>query len=455
MSSKKLEDSPSRNEVLKFLADSAIYGNLGAFIGAGLSKAVLNDDIDNIALSWGELLEQVAGDLEIDYKAIKKEGMAYPDIASELCRIHAKTADISFGESLNTLKEKVAAKTAWYPSKEQRAKFSTHLIGLDLNWVITTNYDLVIESLMIGSSIPLGPNDSLIAPRGIVPVYHLHGLRTNPDEIIIAQEDYVGLFRPTEYRQIKLALMIKESTMLIVGYGLGDVNVLTALDWSKNVYKGKSGNYPNEVIQIVRKNTPKEAPYRDQSSIIIVESSSLENFFEELTAAKEEASKKEEGRQKELKEISERLNNPDESMVTRFVDDREFRESLLRALSQFSNDLISGFVSFLGRCIDETWFRSVPYGAFKGYAENLDMIIDILTNFKIDQIPPALFETTAYALQRISSFIGPEPGQSWAANDVWRRRKGELSEDMINELVNFSEQHHYSGLLRLSKQAKE
>jgi len=48
---------------------------------------------------------------------------------------------------------------------------------------------------------------------------------------IIVQEDYVGQFRPTEYRQIKMALMIKESTMLIIGYGLGDVNVLTALDW--------------------------------------------------------------------------------------------------------------------------------------------------------------------------------------------------------------------------------
>lgn len=453
MALKNLGDTPSRAEVFDFLAGSAVYGNLGAFIGAGLSKAVLNDELEDIALSWGELLEQVAGDLDVDYKEINKEGMAYPDIASEICRSYAEQRPTSFNEALSALKESIAAKTAWYPSKEQRERFSDHLLNLDLNWVITTNYDLIIESLMIGASIPLGPNDSLISPRGIVPIYHLHGLRTNPDEIIIAQEDYVGLFRPTEYRQIKLALMIKESTMLIVGYGLGDVNVLTALDWSKNVYRGKAGNYPNEVVQVVRKRHPKEEPYRDSNSIILVEASSLEAFFEELTEAKNEADEKEKKRQVELENLSDELMNPKKSTVNRFVDDKEFRDSVLKVLSRFSTDLISGFVSFLGRCIDVTWERSAPDGAFHGYAENLNMILDIFTTFTLKQMPPALFETSAYALQRVSSLVGSGRGQSWEAGRVWKRRRGELSKDMLGELENFAEQHHYHGLLRLVRGA--
>ena len=53
-------------------------------------------------------------------------------------------------------------------------------------------------------------------------MFHLHGVRTNPKEIIIAQEDYITLFRPSEYRQMKLALTIKESTTLFLGYGLGE-----------------------------------------------------------------------------------------------------------------------------------------------------------------------------------------------------------------------------------------
>ena len=46
-----LMNDPTREEVLKFISNSASFGNLGAFIGAGFSKAVLNDEFDEIALS--------------------------------------------------------------------------------------------------------------------------------------------------------------------------------------------------------------------------------------------------------------------------------------------------------------------------------------------------------------------------------------------------------------------
>src|SRR5476651_951915 len=191
---KKIPQDLSRNEVLKFISQSASYGNLGAFIGAGFSKAVLNNDNDTIALSWGELLEEVSNTLDIDYEGIWKEGIGYPEIASRLCELYSESKSISYDESLREIKKEIARLTSWYPDKEQRNVFSEHLNKLLLSWIITTNYDLVIESLLTGASIPLGPNDSLIAPSGIVPVFHLHGVRTNPDEIIIALEDYVGLF---------------------------------------------------------------------------------------------------------------------------------------------------------------------------------------------------------------------------------------------------------------------
>ncbi|MDR0480803.1 MAG: SIR2 family protein, partial [Gallionellaceae bacterium] len=340
----KLTEPLSREKVLRLISQSASYGNLGAFIGAGFSKAVMNSDFDCIALSWGELLKKVADSLDIDYENIEKEGVGYPEIASKLCELYSdsESKSITYEESLRKIKEEIARLTCWYPDKNQSSKFSGHLRKLCFSWIITTNYDLVIESLLTGASIPLGPNDSLIAPSGIVPVFHLHGVRTNPDEIIIAQEDYVGLFRPTEYRQIKLALMIKESTMLILGYGLGDVNVLTALDWSKNVFSGTPENYPNGVIQVVKKDTPQEAPYRDRNSIIVIETSSLEEFFEEYTKVRNESLEEERILKKSLSELASKLDNPDESMVEKFIDDTEFRTYVLTKLSSFSNDLISG-----------------------------------------------------------------------------------------------------------------
>lgn len=442
----RLPENPSRNDVLTFISNSASYGNLGAFIGAGFTKAILNDDDKKIALSWGELLEAACGALDIDYDDIEKEGIGYPEVASSICKKHAVDKEQSYNDSLRDLKREIAALTSWYPDEETRQKFSNYLECLSPSWIITTNYDLVIESLLTGKSIPLGPNDSLSSPAGIIPVFHLHGIRTNPDEIIIAQEDYVALFRPSEYRQIKLALTIKESTTLLIGYGIGDVNVLTALDWSKNVFKGKEGSYPNDVIQVLRKKKPQKDPYRDKNGILIIEVSDLSEFFQEFKDARAVLLRAEATEQAELRELAETLNEPDGALIERFIDDPDFRANMLKILGNFSIHLISGFVSFLNKCIDETWVRSRGDGEFDGYNQNLQIIIDILVAFPFEKFPPALFQTAAYALQRVGYYIGPNRGQAWKAYENWEKRKRTLDATIIKELKHIAQQHRYATL---------
>jgi SIR2-like domain len=439
-----LPESPTRQEVLRFISDSASYGNLGAFIGAGFSKAVLNDDFNTIALSWGELLEKASKNLGVDYGAISKTGVGYPEIASSVCKLHAEHAHCDYTQSLSQLKREIAALTSWYPDKEKREAFSKYLECLSPSWIITTNYDMVIESLLTGRSIPLGPNDALSSPNGVIPVFHLHGLRTNPEEIIISQEDYVSLFRPSEYRQIKLALTIRESTTLLVGYGLGDVNVLTALDWSKNVFNGGEATYPNDVIQLLRKDNPNEKPYRDKNGIIVVESKNISDFFEGFIAVRESELEEKAKEKKNLADLADKLDEPDGATIEKFIDDEQFRAEILKTLSKFSIHLISGFVSFLNKCIDETYTRSEPKGAFEGYNQNLIIILDILTSFPINRFPPALFQTAAYGLQRVRYYVGNEGGKSWSANNTWHKRKNELSREVVAELKSIAEQHGYS-----------
>lgn len=447
----RIPENPTRQQVLTFISNSASYGNLGAFIGAGFSKAVLNDEDNEIALSWGDLLEKASKNLNIDYEKIWKTGVGYPEIASSICKTHSENCGIEYSESLSALKTEIAALTSWYPDKEKREKFSEHLKCLSPSWIITTNYDMVIESLLTGKSIPLGPNDSLSSPSGIIPVFHLHGVRTNPAEIIIAQEDYVALFRPSEYRQIKLALTIKESTTLLLGYGLGDVNVLTALDWSKNVFKSEEANYPNDVVQVLRKNNPTEEPYRDKNGIVIIEVDDLSSFFEVFAEIRKEEITRKNEEQKALKKLADELDAPDGEMIEKFIDDKEFRSKMLKILSKFSIHLVSGFVSFLSKCIDETWSRSRPDRAFEGYNQNLILILDILTTFPINSFPPALFQTAAYNLQRVGYYIGRDPGQSWAAQKTWDNRKNELSKEVVDELKSIASQHGYNYVSRLVK----
>lgn len=445
----RLPDAPSREEVLEFISESASYGNLGAFIGAGFSKAVLNEDGAEIALSWGELLATAAKKMEVDYAAIPKEGIGFPDVASAICKAHSEQAGIDYSKSLSTLKREIASLTSWYPDQDKREKFSKYLWCLTPSWIITTNYDLILESLLTGKGIPLGPNDALSSPKGTIPVFHLHGMRLNPEEIIISQEDYVSLFRPSEYRQIKLALTIRESTTLLIGYGLGDVNVLTALDWSKNVFKGEQANYPHDVVQVLRKDNPKAQPYKDKNGIVIIEVQDISDFFEEFSTAREGLIEKEKERSKKLAELAVKLDAPDSAMIELFIDDADFRAEMLKVLGTFSIHLISGFVSFLNKCIDETWVRSEPNGAFEGYNQNLIIILDILTAFQLKQFSPALFQTAAYGLQRVGYYVGDGNGKSWSAKKTWDKRKSELTDEIVKELKNIADQHGYNYVTRL------
>jgi hypothetical protein len=447
----RLPENPSRKVALEHIASSAQYGNLGAFVGAGLSKAILNDEFDEIALSWGDLIEKASTAIGVNYTEIEKSGRSYPEIASLVCAKHAENMVLEYEESLRVLKRKIAELTAWYPNAKQRQEYSEYLEALSPSWIITTNYDLIIEALLTGKSTPLGPNDALSAAQGIVPVFHLHGRRTNPEEIVIAQEDYVALFRPGEYRQVKLALTIKESTTVLLGYGLGDVNVLTAIDWSRNVYGDGEDDYPADVIQVLRKENPRKDPYRDRNKILIMETADLPAFFIELTEVKadwiENYNKKEEA----VREIANKLDEPDDALVDRFIDDSAYRDDILKAIAKFPIHLVPGFMSFLSKAIDKTYVRTIPNGAFEGYNQNLNQILDILNAFRLSDMSPALFQAAAYAFDRVGYYVGHAPGQSYAAGDTWKRRKGELSAEMVAELKSFAKQHYCANLKRLMK----
>ncbi len=147
-----------------------------------------------------------------------------------------------------------------------------------------------------------------------------------------------------------------------------------------------------------------------------------------------------------ISKLATELDDPDSKMIEQFIDDAALRDQMLNVLSKFSIHLISGFVTFLNRCIDETWARSSSYGAFEGYNQNLKIILDILTAFPIHKFPPALFQTVAYALHRVSPFVGPSAGQSWSAHNTWVSRRGELTKETLAELRSLAVQHKYSNL---------
>lgn len=434
----------SRQDALKLISKASIYGNLGLFVGAGMSMAILNDDWSEVALSWKQLIYKCAEEFDINLKEdIKIEGLSYPEIASEIAKLISTKESVGYKIAVKKLKEKISSLTSWYPERQQREIYGRILQDIAPNWIITTNYDLLIECLLTGKCLSLGPEDQLISPQNLIPIYHLHGIRTNPTSIIISQEDYISLFRPNQYRQQKLSLSIKESTTLIIGYGLGDVNVLTAVDWAKNVYSNQRINYPHEIIQLLFTDSPQVDPYRDKNDILIIEFKDLKTILTEIAELVLEDKKFEKNNDFKLHELNLIFENPEQKNIENFIDDEEFRRSIISEIAINDIKLISGFLELFSRAIDETWERAKPRLAFYAYDENLKILLDIIENIELSKLPPALLESIAYNLDHVAYYVGTSMGESRAAYSTWKKRKNNIPEDTKNELENIARARNY------------
>jgi hypothetical protein len=440
----------TREEALQKVSRASIYGNLGLFIGAGMSMAILNDEWQEVALSWKQLIFKCAEEFGINLKdEIKTDGLSYPEIASEIAKIISTNEGIPYNAATRKLKEKIANLTSWYPEKEQREEYGKIIKNIDPAWIITTNYDLIIECLLTGKCLSLEPNDQLISPQNLIPVYHLHGIRTNPDSIIISQEDYISLFRPNQYRQQKLSLSIKESTTLIIGYGLGDVNVLTAVDWTKNVYSEQRINYPHDIIQLLFTEKPSQSPYRDRNDILIIEFDDLKSILTELSQIILEDKDKEKLNEEKLDLINEIFINPDQNAIEKFIDDESFRKDMILTISKNDIKLISGFLELFTRAIEETWERAKPKFAFHAYDQNLKILLDLIETIPLNKLPPALLEAIAYNLDHVAYYVGTASGESRAAYSTWKDRKSKIPDNIKAEIKNIASARKYYRIKKL------
>ncbi|QOR67142.1 SIR2 family protein [Cytobacillus suaedae] len=446
----------AREIVFEKLFNAFNYGNLGMFIGAGFSKAVIGDDFPP-ALGWFQLIKKASEKLEIEFPNNEELiGVSLPELATFICKRLAIKRSIDYFEAKRLFKKEICNLSNWLPSEERTIAFREIFNIINPSWVVTTNYDLVLETILTGKSKSLSPVNYLSAPKNIIPIYHLHGTRLDSESIIITQEDYIPLFRPNEYRQTKLAMTIRESTTLILGYGLGDVNVLSAVDWSKNIYT-EENEYPYEIVQALWTSTPQDEAYRDENGNIILEINDLEQFLNDLIVYIVEKQKEYDSKLSQLNELIGRLEGQQEEFVQGFIDKREVRLKLIEVLSRFEHHMISPYIQFLTVCIDKVWEKTSENGAFNMYDKYLNIILDLIVNYEYKKMSPRLFQIIAQSLDRVLYYVSSSTsrmfvGDSFSATRSWHARKNDIPEEMVYQLYQYSKQNIYSNLKRRLKE---
>ena len=92
--------------------------------------------------------------------------------------------------------------------------------------VITTNYDNLIENIF--EFIPLIGNDILLSnPYGSV--YKIHGCVSEPNKIIITNDDYMSFDEKYELIRAQLLSLFIHNPIIFLGYAIGDQNIKSIL----------------------------------------------------------------------------------------------------------------------------------------------------------------------------------------------------------------------------------
>lgn len=443
----------SKEEIFNRIAEASVMnGNLGLFIGAGFSMAVFDDEskelinsqIRSKPLSWKELLKQICVKLEIDFNSISKEYMSCPEIASEICKKLSDGKSISFDEAQAILKQIICQLVSWYPNKDQRNVFADQIKNLSPDWIITTNYDLIIEGLLPDQAKPIKPNEVLSCSRKQIPVYHMHGIKTDPNSIVITNEDYIKLFRPDEYRQQRLPFLLMESTTLTIGYGVGDSNVLTALDWKNHVYKDSVNSSRGYFIQLVYTKKTDSSAYED-NGIIVLETNSILKTLKEINSVIDKKKKERASFDATVEKFVTYYESLDQAGLDNFIDDDSQKDLFVKSIDAAHDSVSSIGCIFLSKVLDRCWQRCAPDGAFKEYAKTLGVLIYCMKNIHFKNLSPAMFEVIASTLNSLAYYINIKDvtdsnsfwGRSIPAKELWDSEKKNIPQEYVEELKNY------------------
>lgn len=211
------------------------------FLGSGFSRRYLGLE------DWKGLLTRfcVAGK-PFEYYLATADGN-YPKIASLLAKDFNEywwTAN-EYATSVERYKSKIVDQTsalrieiANYLStlNQDRAKESGYLqevellANLNVDGVITTNWDMFIEQLFPEYTTYVGQEELLFSnPQEIGEIYKIHGCSTNANSLVLTESDYVDFNEKNTYLAAKLITLFVEHPIVFIGYSISDENISSLL----------------------------------------------------------------------------------------------------------------------------------------------------------------------------------------------------------------------------------
>lgn len=211
------------------------------FVGAGMSRRYIHTE------SWEELLIKFCDLIGENYTKIKSQANGdFPVIASILAEKYSEEwwsspikgdKESLYSDDLIKSDSPLKVEIADYVKhvhENVNSEFSEEIELLRkgcIDGIITTNWDLFLESLFPEFSVYIG-QDGLFANRnhGVAEIYKIHGCCNDPNSQILTASDYEEFRKKNPYLSSKLLTTFIERPIIFLGYSLSDPHILEILE---------------------------------------------------------------------------------------------------------------------------------------------------------------------------------------------------------------------------------
>lgn len=227
------------------------------FVGSGFSQRYLG------LPTWDALLREFCkGSSPFEYYLASSDGKL-PRCASLIARDFAEYWWKAPEAALQREKYKMHLKGASSPLKIAIADFlSTKakpvvdgsvrleleaLRSFNAEGIITTNWDSLLEDLFPGYKIYIGQQSVVRqTPQNIAEIYKIHGCCSDPNSLVLTEEDYQVFKDKQAYLAAKLITIFVEHPVIFLGYSVSDRNILDLLE---SILRGLGSEEINKLQQ--------------------------------------------------------------------------------------------------------------------------------------------------------------------------------------------------------------
>lgn len=129
------------------------------------------------------------------------------------------------------LSEYIKSKCNTVIETEQNKKEMDLLRKINIDGIITTNWDTFLESIFPDFRVFIGQEELLFsAPQSIAEIYKIHGCCTRPNSLVLTGEDYRLFNERNKYLAAKLLTIFIEHPIIFMGYSITDKNIQEILN---------------------------------------------------------------------------------------------------------------------------------------------------------------------------------------------------------------------------------